>query len=384
MPAGGGTARAPWREYLWALLANGIAVAPLVWAWAMHDSNREAYYLAVQEDEFLEWATVWAFALAAVVFALVAVRQRKATGALPWFLAGVCCFCLFVAGEEISWGQRVLGYRPPVYFLAENFQQELNVHNVIDTSLRKLGLKGVVLGYGVALAVLPLLPPVRRLLARLAVTPPPWQLAPAFLVTYLAYDEYPYKFTGEVVELMLGLAFVFAGLHAARSFGADPAERGPRLGRLATVVAVVAALGFSSAALSRRQRDAGPEIRAAVEAETAALKDDFLSMAEQNRGRWETRCGLHKRVYSFVEKYDTDYLYGGAFAALQDQGLPEPRAAFFLDPWNSPYWIRDECARRARRRIIFVYSFGPNRKRDSTEWELGGDDVGAIIFERGR
>ena len=70
------------------------------------------------EDEFLEWATVWAFAAAAVVFAVAAIRQRRSGVALPWFLAGVSLFCIFVAGEEISWGQRVFGYRPPAYFLA--------------------------------------------------------------------------------------------------------------------------------------------------------------------------------------------------------------------------------------------------------------------------
>jgi hypothetical protein len=119
----------------------------------------------------------------------------------------------------------------------------------------------------------------------------------------------------------------------------------------------------------------------AAQTEAAALKRDFLFMASQNGGRSRTRCGVHKRVYSFVEKYDTDYLYEGVFAALTAQGLPQDRADFFLDPWNSPYWIRDECDRRAGRRVIFVYSFGPNRARDSTDWAIGGDDIGATIFE---
>ena len=365
----------------WSLLTVVLAVLPIVVAFALYDSDREAYYQAVQEDEFLEWATVWAFALAAVVFGLAAARQRSASGGVPWFLLGVAAFCIFVAGEEISWGQRLLGYRPPVYFLQENFQQELNVHNVVDTSLRKLGLKSVILGYGVVLPLLALAVPVSRLLRKLAVVPPPWTLAPAFLLTFLTYQDYPLKFTGEIVELMLGLAFLFAGLHAAAAFAGRPEGRGARLGRLAVAVALVALLGFSAAAWSRRQRGADPEILAAVGTETAALKSDFLAMARQNRGRLVTRCGLHKRVYSFVEKYDTDYLYEGSFAGLVDEGMPEERAAFFLDPWNSPYWIRDECSRRQSRRISFVYSFGPNRKRDSTEWELGGDDIGATIFE---
>ena len=61
------------------------------------------------------------------------------------------------------------------------------------------------------------------------------------------------------------------------------------------------------------------------------------------------------------------------------QGLPEQRAEFLIDPWNHPYWIRSRCAKRGFKRRVFVYSFGPNRKRDSTQWELLEDDVGAYV-----
>ncbi|MDH3405125.1 MAG: hypothetical protein OEP45_16010, partial [Acidobacteriota bacterium] len=61
-------------------------------------------------------------------------------------------------------------------------------------------------------------------------------------------------------------------------------------------------------------------------------------------------------------------------------GLPEDRARFFMDPWNAPYWLRDRCDKKTGRRAIFFYSFGPNRKRDSSVWEILGDDVGAYVF----
>jgi hypothetical protein len=70
-------------------------------------------------------------------------------------------------------------------------------------------------------------------------------------------------------------------------------------------------------------------------------------------------------------------MYGGRFAALQVQGLPEERADYFLDPWNSPYWIRHRCS--SERQRIFIYSFGPNRRRDSDEREIRGDDIGVVI-----
>ncbi|TNF72619.1 MAG: hypothetical protein EP299_09425, partial [Acidobacteria bacterium] len=65
-------------------------------------------------------------------------------------------------------GCSVCGDRhPPTYFLVESFQQELNIHNVVDTKYRKLALKGVILGFGVVLPILALLPGPRDLLRRL-------------------------------------------------------------------------------------------------------------------------------------------------------------------------------------------------------------------------
>ena len=310
---------------VWALLANVAAVVPLLVAYSLHEANREAYYRVVQEDEMLEWATVWAFAIAAVLFAVAAARQRRVAGVVPWFLAGVSLFCIFVAGEEISWGQRLFGFRPPAYFLQENFQQELNVHNVVDTSLRKLSLKAIILGYGVLLPLAALVPAIGRTLRRIVVVAPPLSLAPAFVIAFLTYDSYPMKFTGETVELILGLAFLFAALVPAFADGAG-GGRGRHLGRLGVAVLLVVALGFTAAAFSRRQRSSDPAIAEAVAQETAALKSDFRALARRSAGRRATKCGLHKRLFSFVEKYDTEYLLEGAFAGLAAEGMPEQRA----------------------------------------------------------
>ena len=66
-----------------------------------------------------------------------------------------------------------------------------------------------------------------------------------------------------------------------------------------------------------------------------------------------------------------------------EQGLPEERAEFFLDPWNSPYWVGLEINDDVTYGLLMVYSFGPNRIRDSTDWDVLGDDVGAIVAEIG-
>ena len=90
-----------------AVAANLLLLGFLgAFAW-LEASYPDIYYRSVQEDQALEWASFWSFFIAGGVFVLAAWRQRRTTRSLPWFLAGLALFCVFVAMEEISWGQRV-------------------------------------------------------------------------------------------------------------------------------------------------------------------------------------------------------------------------------------------------------------------------------------
>ena len=365
-----------------AIVANGLIVGVWVYAAILHDSFKDFYYMSAQEDEYLEWGTFWAFIFAAGICVLAGAYQRRATGQLPWFLVGVAVFCFVVAMEEISWGQRVFAYRPPVYFLENNFQQELNFHNVVSTKLRKLAVKGVMLGYGVVLPLAVLIPSVKKQFSQAAIVVPPVALIPSFLATFYFYHDYPWSLTGEWAEMMLGLGFLFAAVAALQAFRdsdgrkqSGTAVRSPQVAMIAASWLLVVGVGVANGAASRHMRSATPEVVETTQSELEALKRDFLG------GEVKTKCNRHRRLYTFKEKYDQDYLLEGDFAALTAQGLPEERADFFLDPWNSPYWIRDRCDSDDDRRIVFVYSFGPNRRRESSRWEILGDDVGVVIYD---
>ncbi len=349
------------------IVANAVLLGIAAFAFLLESGDPDFYYFTVQEDEYLEWASFWAFLLAAAAFVRGAQVIRGAATAFPWFLYGVALFCFVVAMEEISWGQRLLGYRPPVYFLEHNYQQELNIHNVIETDYRKLALMLVIAGYGIVLPVLARLPVAKDWLARVGVVVPPVALLPSFGAALVLYLWYPISYSGEWVEMILGLGFLFSAV--PMTFG-----HSGRLGAVSlTAIASVAVFGLGalSAAVTRAQRDADPANMEAARIEVAAIADDF------NNGLAMSDCNLHKRLYTFVIEYDQYDLLEGRYAGLQAQGLPPERAEFFLDPWNSPYWIRDRCNRRAGTRTTFVYSFGPNRRRDSTRTEILGDDIGA-------
>ncbi|MBW2230588.1 MAG: hypothetical protein JRH17_09385 [Deltaproteobacteria bacterium] len=358
------------------ITANGLILAILAYAGLLLALHPDLYYRSVQEDEYLEWATFWSFVLASGAFLAAAWRSYREQARLPFFLPGLALFCAFVAMEEISWGQRLLGYRPPAYLLEHNFQQEMNVHNVVDDSLRRLAFLGVILGYGVLLPAALRLDRPREMANRLGIVAPPLVLIPAFAATAAFYEIYPWTHTGEWAELMLGISMLFAAalnLRAATCNAAGPHSIRGAGSRLVLTWLVAILLGVATAEAWRSARLGEPEQVEVARVELAALRRDVAA------ARTKTDCGLHKRVYSFVETYQQDHLRSGRFAALVVRGLPEERAEFFLDPWNSPYWVRHICSADWTRRAVYVYSFGPNRRRDSVEWRIFEDDVGAWI-----
>lgn len=305
-----------------------------------------------QEDGPVEWATFVAFVMAAAWFVLV-VRKRG-TG---WLFTIAClllaAFCLVVAGEEISWGQRLFGFKPPDVFLERNFQQELNLHNVLMDE-RGLGFQleskhlvmAIALGFGV---VWPWIVQRERF-ASLAPLAPPFSLAPIFVGIVAVQLSYAIELTGEGAELVTGLGFFAAALVAS----ATPARR--------TIMWLAGSLVFGwvlSFAIARVLFASDEEGTRLATAEIAQLE------AEVRAGMTPklSRKTIHKRVFTAVRD---GYLR-----------LDRPRTdrhGYYLDPWNNPYWIHYD--RKTKRGAI--YSFGPNRRRDVAVRDPSsdaGDDV---------
>ena len=362
------------RSVAWAVLANLLLVGTAVTATTFARGAPDQFYRLVQEDGVLEWCTFWAFFLGAGVGFAHAFRERTRW---PWCISGLALFCLLIAMEEISWGQRLFAYRPPTYFLEHNFQQELNLHNVVSTASRKLALTTIIAGYGIVLPLLLWIPTLRALASRAGLVTAPLALLPSFVTTLVLYLWYPVRFTGEVVELLLG-GCLLATLLAVRSrpvLHGSPPRLSPVVPMLAT--SVVIGLGLASTGLVLPR--ATPELIEQTRSELQSLDLDLREIAGRRERSFVTKCGTHKRLYSFVRKYDVDALHRLQFGSLAGPGVEPERIEYFLDPWNSPYWVRDKCSKDRSRRTVFVYSFGPNRRRDSSHWEIAGDDLGTHI-----
>lgn len=95
-------------------------------------TNARSFALYTQEDGIVEWLTVLGLLLGAAVCFTRIFHFWKGRS---WFFLGITALMglvlFFGAGEEISWGQRILGIKSPEYFQQNNLQGETNFHNLM-------------------------------------------------------------------------------------------------------------------------------------------------------------------------------------------------------------------------------------------------------------
>jgi len=95
------------------------------------------YLSFTYEDRLAEWMQVIFLTIAVILFSRTAYRQQRYRS----FFMVMTVFCIYIAGEELSWGQRLLNLSVPEVFLRYNLQQETNLHNFLvgpyDTVLKR-------------------------------------------------------------------------------------------------------------------------------------------------------------------------------------------------------------------------------------------------------
>ena len=100
---------------------------------AVFVSSPNAFNRLALEDGPIEWASAAALFLSCGLFLCLTGRgwRDRAAYRLPWLcLSAIFAFGSFFIGmEEVSWMQRPLGFETPA-FLARNFQNEANLHNL--------------------------------------------------------------------------------------------------------------------------------------------------------------------------------------------------------------------------------------------------------------
>ena len=326
----------------------------------------DSYERISREDHIVEWVTV-VFYLAATFIGLRngLLKKRLVDGL-------VAIYCLISAGEEFSWGQRLLGLKPPKFFLAENVQQEINIHNFFSSGAHDLVFALVVTGYFV---ILPLLARWRRtqnLLGRLGATAPPFQYAGWAVFLVVLHSWHPILLSSEWYEAMLAGLFLLGSLAiTGRHLTASKAFVG-------FVVVLLLSFGLTEISNAHERRYVAANSGCAKVELQSLLADIIQGEAATPMLKQREALG-HRRVFSaeqrgYLKPEGLTRFMTTQCAELADTDVAL-RRRFALDPWGLSYWVLVTVSPDGAH-LIKVYSFGPNRRRDSDDLMLSANSGG--------
>lgn len=330
--------------YLTATLVSLLILAgPLILRWSGLRGWQFAGYV---EDGLVESFGALCALVASVIFVCAYIETPRATADTqvrrrnPWLLL-LALAALVAAGEEISWGQRLLGFETPAWLAEKNVQDEFNFHNVIftdpdaPTNPSEILMLATLLGY---LGVLPLL--TRRsarlwqLVARTRLPVPStallrttWILVVASSLAwwYSGYDAWQVSEAVETVGLVLILVLaleVFAQEHQQPAFR----RRLPLAATLLLVGPVAIAMAYQ-----------GSRLDLANAAQEYSKLPTALASARTDEGRFEEAVELYSEALQIWPE-NVAALTGRAHAFLQleatQRALTDAHNALALEPDN--------------------------------------------------
>jgi hypothetical protein len=192
-----------------------------------------------REDGLLETASAAMLLVAAVLSALIAYRIGRGHPRF-WAHLGLGFLFFLMCGEEISWGQRIIGLETPEALQGINVQNEINLHNNFGYVADHL----FIFCFLVWAALVPLayhsVPPLRQVILRLGIPVPSAGLAIAMVIVGIMLDPVVYRLVtpleslrlAEARETLAALAFLLLTWEVKQHFHAFGAA--PRPSRTAT------------------------------------------------------------------------------------------------------------------------------------------------------
>lgn len=176
-----------------------------------------AFIYATYEDLYGEWAQTFLFAMTC----LLAIRIALSDSRYRWFFAVLAVACFYTVMEEISWGQRIIGFESSEFFKEHNQQSETNLHNLltgpyktVSKDILRYTLSLGLAGYGLIFPLgLKYEIPFFSWLDRRGIAAPPLYLWPFFVVAaflelkFLSFNE------AEIAELLVGFGLMMMGIH---------------------------------------------------------------------------------------------------------------------------------------------------------------------------
>jgi hypothetical protein len=180
------------------------------------------YALIIREDSAIEYAQALFYALASVLSFIVSSTFLRNKMVLHGVLFGALTVgLLFIALEEISWGQRIFNIENPEYFEKHNVQKEISFHNLeaVVPILKYIYILTGAYGAFAWLFVMKYVPQEKKGIGHITdYIVPDWFISSYFFFVFLIYTVFDFTqpYSGgfllwrdqEPFELILSLGFL--------------------------------------------------------------------------------------------------------------------------------------------------------------------------------
>jgi hypothetical protein len=202
--------------------------------------NPVAYVRLIAEDSWGEYATFVFYALSFIL--MVASMALDRSKLKPGFVLITFCF-FFMAMEEISWGQRIIGLDTPELLSDINRQGETNLHNLarVNKPLRFLAV--IILFWAMGLPkLMEKYEKIKSLVIKLGTPMATKAMWPLFILPAVFIIAKPLIRGVEIGELLLGFAFFY---YAVLFFKTTAQEKGVfsvSMGPILSVFCILAVL----------------------------------------------------------------------------------------------------------------------------------------------
>ena len=191
--------------------------------------SRETIFAINREDGVIEGGTVLCFLAASVGSAVLLFRSRSKARKV---FCGLLAFGFFMcAGEEMSWGQHLFGWKAPEAIAKVNVQAETNLHNLSGYFADHAFIAGTFFYGGVVPFLAARSSVWRRAFERFGLVVPSLGLAVGFILATLNQDFVIYRLMGkpslriqEGRELLSALGYFLMILEAYRASRRAAAE----------------------------------------------------------------------------------------------------------------------------------------------------------------
>lgn len=158
------------------------------------------YISIIEEDAFLEDIQFLAFFCAAIIAIVISSSyQRESLSIFRMFLFILGMILLFIAMEEISWGQRLFQIKSSEWIIGHNAQKEISIHNLNlfnNKLILIITLAGFIFSFGwIPIRYFSSLKEMKGNIKRIIqLFSPKWYLMFYFIPTFLLYSFWAEEF----------------------------------------------------------------------------------------------------------------------------------------------------------------------------------------------